>query len=168
MICPRCQQGVQNLREGRCPYCQYACAEFHRKVTSVQVVLGAIFASTLIYGALVMIFELAVDYTPPGSVISTNVLGAVLLGTSVTAALVLWKLAGGMNDDSDPDRMQRGLIMMAAASEMPAVCGVASYLITGSLMWFAILLGASWMLFMRLGMSLPAYLNRMKEVVGRA
>ena len=168
MICPRCQQGVQQLSDGLCPYCQYPCGEFHRKVTAVQMVLGAIFASTLVYGAVVAILELAVEYTPPGDGLPEHVLGTALLVASVMPALVLWRLAAGSLSAGDPDQMQRGLIMMAAGAETPAVCGLVAYLVAGSLMWFVILLGVSWLLFLRLGMSLPEYLNTMRDAIGRS
>ena len=166
MICPRCQQGVQELSDGLCPYCGYPCEQFHRKVTAVQVILAAIFASTFAYGIIVGVLELAVDYTPPAADLPEHVLGGALLAASIMPVLVLWRLAEGMAADGDPEQMLRSLILMAAAAETPAVSGLAAYLIAGSLIWFAILLGASWALFLRLGMGLPEYLNRLRDSIG--
>lgn len=165
MICPRCQQAVEHLSEGLCPYCKYPCAQFHRKVTTVQVVLGAIFASTLVYGAVVAILELAVDYRPPGTGVSEHLLGVALLVLSGTPVTLVWVVASRRAGSGDPDQMQTGLIMMAAAAETPAVCGLVAYLVVGSLMWFVIMLGVSWLLFLRLGMSLPEYLNTIKDAI---
>ena len=168
MICPRCQQQAEKLAdEGRCPYCRYPVADYQRQITTVQVILGAIFTSTLVYGVLVAVMELVVEYTPPAGDISANVLGGALLVASLIPLVLLRKLAGQKTESGDSTAMKRGLMMKAAAAEAPAVCGLAVYFVTGSVMWFAILLGASWLLFLRLGMDLPRYLNTIKDALGR-
>ena len=168
MTCPRCQQQAEKLSdEGRCPFCSYPVAEYQRQITMVQIVLGVILSSTLTYGFIVAVLELAIKYTAPAGNIPANLLGGALLLASLLPILLLRKRASGMVSGGDSATMKRGLMMMAAASETPAVCGLVVYLVTGSIMWFAILLGVSWMLFLRLGMGLPQYLNTIKDALGR-
>lgn len=168
MICPRCQQQAEGLAdEGRCPYCQYPLADYHRQITMVQVVLGVLFSSTLAYGVVVAVMELVVEYTPPAGDISANVLGGALIAASLMPVALLRNAARRKTESGDSAAMKRGLMMMAAAAEAPAVSGLAVYFVTGSLMWFAILLGVSWLLFLRLGMDLPQYLNTIRDTLGR-
>ncbi len=167
MICPRCQQSVMQLSEGLCPYCGYPYAEFRRRIVVVQALVGAIFASTLIYGAVVAVLELAAHYRPHLAGVPEHLLGAVLLLAAVGPVLVLWKVGGELLASGGVQQAQRGLVLMAAGSELPAVNGLLAYLLSGSVMWFALLLGVSWLCFLRLGLALPAYLSSLRDQIGR-
>lgn len=167
MLCPRCQQLLVQMREGKCPLCDYPCAGFYRRVKAVQVMVGAIFASTLTYGVVVAVLELVVGYQAPATGIPEHVLGGALLVAAGTVALLLWKMGTGMLAAGNVDAAQRGFALLAACAELPAVSGLLLYLLTGSIVWFVILLGASWAFFLRLGVTLPEHLNRLREELGR-
>jgi hypothetical protein len=68
---------------------------------------------------------------------------------------------------SEPPAMRSALVVAAALAEAPTIYGLLMYLLFGSRMWFAIFVGASWLVFLRLGMSLPQYLNTLRDALGR-
>jgi hypothetical protein len=164
MVCPGCAQRFEQAgEEGKCPYCGYPCAEYQRQVTSMQVVLGAIFASTLVYAGLVAFLELVARREPPMAPDLAWVAGLALIVVSagaVVASLVMEPavLAGG-----DLASVRKAAALLAVAAETPTVSGVLFYLLTGSIQWFVVSLGVSWVLFIRLGVRLPSYLQRISE-----
>ena len=168
MICPRCQQQAEELTdEGRCPYCRYPVADYHRQITMVQIVLGAIFGSTLIYGVVVAVLELAVGYRPTGAGEPSNIFVGGLLVALLGVVVFFRRAEARALSASEPPAMRSALVVAAALAEAPAIYGLLMYLLFGSIMWFAIFVGASWLLFLRLGMSLPQYLNTLRDALGR-
>ncbi len=161
MLCPQCQQGVRQdeLAAGKCPYCGFPCAEFNARVRAIQVILFALFASTLVYGVLVAIMELVVGYRPPGIGDGEPVLGMALMGASAgvfVASLVFERRAAGLATLATCTRM---MLVLAAMAELPAVFGLVMYLVAGSLPWMVGFLAVSWALFVRLGLRLPVILR---------
>lgn len=170
MLCPQCQQGVQGaeLRDGACPYCGFPCATLERRVRVIQVMISAFFASTLVYGALAGFLELVVGYQAPGVAgLSEGTLGLILLGSSVAILLVSVNLEGrALRADSVPGYV-RTVMLLAAMAEIPAICGIVMYLVTGSLPWMVGFLAASWALLIRLGLHLPRILQGMADCLRR-
>ena len=168
MICPSCQQRVDpKAGEGTCPYCRYPCREFHLQVTLTQTIIWAIFALTLVYGALVAVLELAVGYRPAGGTAASNLFGGLLLVPLLGIVIFFKRAQAKAVSASEPSAMRSALTVAAALAEAPAIYGLLMYLLSGSIMWFTIFLGVSWLLFLDLGLRLPEYLNRMKDAIGR-
>ena len=168
MICPSCQQRVDPaVGDGACPYCRYPCRQFHLQVTMTQVVIWAIFALTLVYGALVAVLELAVGYRPAGGTAASNLFGGLLLVPLLGIVIFFKRAQAKAVSASEPSAMRSALTVAAALAEAPAIYGLLMYLVSGSIMWFTIFLGVSWLLFLDLGLRLPEYLNRMKDAIGR-
>ncbi len=163
MRCPQCQQEVRELREGACPYCGFPCGEFHRRVTQIQVILFALFASTLLYGIIAAILELVVGYRAPGPATMEPMLGGVLTG--VTAAMFVVSLAFERRalEKATLDSYTRTVVILGAMAEVPAVLGLVMFLVIGSLPWMVAFLAVSWALFIRLGLKLPHILRGITE-----
>jgi len=165
MLCPQCQQGVQNeeLRRGACPYCGFACEEFQGRVNQIQLILGALFVSTLIYGIIVAVMELYVGYEAPGLGNAEFILGMALMGASggiLGASILFERRARGAETI---DTYQQTVLILGAIAEAPAVFGLLMYLLAGSLQWMVLFLVVSWALMIRLGMKLPIILRGMTE-----
>lgn len=165
MLCPQCQQGVQNdeLAAGACPYCGFACAQFQRAVRQIQLVLGALFISTLIYGIIVAVMELYTGYEAPGLGDAEFILGMALMGASgglLGASMLFERRVRGAET---LQRYQQTVLILGAIAEAPAVFGLLMYLLAGSLQWMVLFLIVSWALMIRLGLKLPVILRGMTE-----
>ena len=165
MLCPQCQQGVQNaeLRAGACPYCGFACEEFQQRVNLIQTILAALFGSTLIYGIVVAVLELYAGYRAPGIGDNEFILGMALMGASagIVGASVLFERR--VRGAETLRTYQQTVIILGAIAEAPAVFGLVMYLLTGSLPWMVLFLGLSWVLLIRLGLKLPMVLRGMTD-----
>jgi len=162
MLCPQCQQGVRSheLRGGVCPYCGFPCEELERRVRTIQVLLSAFFASTLIYGALAAFLELVAGYRAPGlGGLSEQTLGIALLGASAAVFVGSLWLEGRALQTPSLEGYQRLVLLLAAMAEIPAICGLMMYLLAGSLPWMVAFLAVSWALLIRLGLHLPRILH---------
>ena len=155
MLCPQCQQGVPELRGEACPYCGFPCAEFDRRVRVIQIMLFALFASTLIYGGLVAFLELATRYQPLGLGESEPIVGTAFLIVAAVAFLASLAFERNALEHGTLDSYARTVIILAAIAELPAMFGLVMYLLAGSLPWMVVFLAASWVLFLRLGTRLP-------------
>lgn len=161
MLCPQCQQGVQNLElaAGACPYCGFPCEEFQRRVNLIQAILAALFGSTLIYGIVVAVLELYVGYNAPGLGDNEFILGMALMGLSagiVAASIMFERRTRGAET---LEIYQQTIIILGAIAEAPAVFGLVMYLVAGSLPWMVLFLLVSWALLIRLGLKLPVILR---------
>lgn len=159
MLCPQCQQGAQQLSDGKCPWCGFPCDEFNARVNQIQLILGAIFASTLIYGVVVAVLELVAGYEAAGLGNAEIIVGMAMMGASVgiVAASIMFErraLASGTLDD-----YTRTALLLGVMAEVPAVFGLVMYLLAGSLPWIVGFLAVSWVLFIRLGLRLPQVLR---------
>ncbi|NLO06608.1 MAG: hypothetical protein GX131_12350 [candidate division WS1 bacterium] len=165
MLCPQCQQGVQNeeLAAGACPWCGFPCDEFHRRVSLIQLVLGALFASTLIYGVIVAVLELTVRYQPPGLGDAEFVLGMALMGATAGLAVASIMFDRRARGRETIETHQRMVIILGAIAEAPAIFGLVMYLLAGSLQWMVLFLLVSWALMIRLGTRLPHVLRGMRD-----
>ena len=165
MLCPQCQQGVQpeEFAEGACPYCKFPCAELNRRVNHVQMILGVLFASTLVYGIAVVVLELWVGYQAPGLGDAEFLVGMALLGASagIVAASVMFERRVGRV--TSLDTYSRMLLILGAIAEVPAVFGLVMYLLAGSLPWMVLFLLVCWAMLIRLGLRLPKILQGMTE-----
>ncbi len=165
MLCPQCQQGVQpdELAADACPYCGFPCAEFNRRVSQIQLILGALFASTLVYGIIVAVLELVVGYEAPGLGDGEFILGMALMGASagiVGASIMFERRTGGQKT---LETYRQTMLILGAIAEAPAIFGLVMFLLSGSLQWMVLFLGVSWALMIRLGMKLPEVLRGMME-----
>lgn len=165
MLCPQCRQGVrtEELRVGACPYCGFPCAEFHRRVGHIQLILAALFGSTLIYGIIVAVLELSVGYRAPGLGDAEFVIGMALMGATagiVGASIMFERRTRGA---ATLETWQQTVLILGAIAEAPAVFGLAMYLLAGSLQWMVLFLMVSWALLIRLGMQLPRILRGMTD-----
>ena len=165
MLCPQCQQGVQDqeLTTGACPYCGFPCKEFHRRVGQVQFILGAMLVSTVVYAIIVAVLELSVGYQAPGLGGGELVLGMALLGASagiVVASIAFERRTRGAET---LEIYQQTMLILGAIAEAPAIFGLVMYLLTGSLQWMVLFLAVSWALLVRLGLKLPEVLRGMTD-----
>lgn len=165
MLCPQCQQGVQTreLDEGRCPYCRFPCAELHRRVNHVQMILGAIFISTLVYGVVVVMLELWRGYEAPGLGEAETVIGMALIGASAGLLMASILFERRVGDDASLDNYSQMLVILGAIAEVPAVFGLLMYLLAGSIQWMVIFLVLCWAMLIRLGLRLPKILHGMTD-----
>ena len=164
MTCPQCaQQFEQPGEQGQCPFCGYPCAEYQRRITQMQVVLAAIFLSTLIYAGLAAALELTGALRPLMPSVPQTPLAAALLGVAVGLVIVSGFVERTVLATATADAVQRAALILAAVAEAPAVFGLVIFLLTGSLVWMAAFIGVSWLLFLRLGLRLPVYLHRISE-----
>ncbi|MGD9498442.1 MAG: hypothetical protein AB7Y46_19265 [Armatimonadota bacterium] len=150
---------MTELRAGACPYCGFPCGEFSHRLRTIQVILFAFFASTLVYGLVVAVLELARGYAPPLAGPAPAALGGTLLGASLgvfIASLLFERRAAEVGTVTS--HTQR-VIILAAMAEVPAVFGLVMYLLTGSLQWLVAFLALSWLLFVRLGLQLARILR---------
>ena len=110
MTCPGCGQEFEQPREeGQCPFCGYPCADYQRYVTMTQIIVGAVFASTLVYGGLVAFLELVVHYRPASyDPASVNMFGVSLLLVSLVLLIVSLRLERAALARQDPPSLQRG------------------------------------------------------------
>ncbi|MGI5820171.1 MAG: hypothetical protein ACOX9R_18960 [Armatimonadota bacterium] len=165
MLCPQCQQGVQNaeLAAGACPYCGFACEQFERAVRQIQIVLAALFGTTLLYGVLVAVLELQFGYEAAGLGDNELVAGMALMGASagIIAASVMFERR--TRGSQTLARWRQMVLILGAIAEAPAVFGLVMYLLTGSLPWMVLFLALSWALMIRLGMQLPRILRGMTD-----
>ena len=167
MKCPRCQQHMERMPEsGICPYCSYPCAEYHRRITVIQVVVGALFLSTLLYGGLAGFLELIGGFQPMAPDLPETVLAVTLLAVTVAALMASGFMERAALAESSPAAVLQAALVLGAAAEVPAMAGLVMCLLTGSLAWMAAFIGASWALFLRLGLRLPLYLQRISEHLG--
>ncbi len=165
MLCPQCQQGVQDdeFRAGMCPYCGFPCEEFQGRVNQIQLILGVLFGSTLIYGILVAVMELYMGYQAPGLGGNEFTLGMALIGASggiFGASMLFERRTRGAET---LDTYQQSVIVLGAIAEAPAVFGLVMYLLAGSLQWMVLFLLISWALMIRLGLKLPEILRGMTD-----
>jgi len=165
MLCPQCRQGVQTeeLRAGACPYCGFPCEEFHRRVGHIQLILAALFGSTLIYGIIVAVLELSVGYRAPELGDAEFVIGMALMGATagiVGASIMFERRTQGAKT---LETWQQTALILGAIAEAPAVFGLVMYLLAGSLQWLVLFLMVSWALLVRLGMQLPRILRGMTD-----
>lgn len=170
MLCPQCQQGVQTeeLAAGACPYCGFPCGEFNRRVSQIQLILGALFASTLIYGIIVAVLELVVGYEAPGLGDKEFIFGMALMGASVGilgASIMFERRTSGRKTLAV---YRQTVLILGAIAEAPAIFGLLMYLLAGSLQWMVLFLVVSWALMIRLGMKLPEVLRGMTECLRRS
>ena len=165
MTCPGCGQEFEQPREeGQCPFCGYPCAEYQRYVTMTQIIVGAVFASTLVYGGLVAFLELVVHYRPASyDPASVNMFGASLLLVSLVLLIVSLRSERATLAKQDPPSLQRGVTMLAALAEVQAIWGLLMYLLSASIQWLVAGMVISWALFFRLGLRLPVYLRRISQ-----
>ncbi len=163
MLCPQCRQPVQEeeLTNGECPYCGFPCEEFSRRLTVVQVILAALFLSTLVLGVVVAFLELQVGYHAPGLGTSEFVLGMALMGASVGILFASLRFEARARDAETLQTYKRMIIILAGIAEMPAVFGLVMYMLAGSLQWMVMFLLVSWALMIRLGLRLPDILRGM-------
>ncbi|MFW5866833.1 MAG: hypothetical protein ACOCX2_03390 [Armatimonadota bacterium] len=165
MLCPQCQQGVQNeeLAAGACPYCGFECAQFEAAVRKIQMVLAALFGSTLIYGVIVAVLELYVGYEASGLGANELILGMALVGMSagIVAASVMFERR--VRGAETLATWEQTVLILGAIAEAPAVFGLVMYLLTGSLPWMVLFLALSWALLIRLGLKLPRILRGMTD-----
>lgn len=165
MLCPQCQQGVQTeeLEEGKCPYCHFPCAELHRRVNYVQIILAALFGSTLIYGVVVVLLELRYDYRAPGLGDSEFIVGMALMGATagLLAASLLFERRA--QDVATLGTYTRMIILLGVIAEAPAIFGLVMYLLSGSLQWMVLFLVVCWAMIIRLGLRLPTILHGMAD-----
>jgi len=165
MLCPQCQQGVQKqeLAAGACPYCGFDCEQFEAALRKIQMVLAALFGSTLIYGILVAVMELYVGYEAPGIGDAELILGMALVGMSggiLAASIMFERRTQGAETLAT---WEQTVIILGAIAEAPAVFGLVMYLLAGSLPWMVLFLGISWGLLIRLGLKLPVILRGMTD-----
>ena len=164
MTCPGCaQQFDQPGEQGQCPFCGYPCAAYQRYVTITQIIVGAVFASTLIYAGIVAAIELTEALPLPGPTVEETPLGVALLLASVVVLAVSVVVERAMLEKREPMAVQRAAIVLAAVAEAPAVFGLALYLLSGSIQWFVAFIAVSWAFFLRLGLRLPAYLHQISQ-----
>ena len=164
MTCPGCaQQFEQPGEQGQCPYCGYPCAAYQRYVTITQVIVGVVFASTLVYGGLVAFLELVVQYRPVSYPTSERIFGGALLLLSFVLLIVSLRFERAGLAKGDAPSLQRGVTMLAALAEVPAMWGLLIYLLFGSMQWLVVGMAISWALFFRLGVRLPVYLHRISQ-----
>lgn len=170
MLCPQCQQSVQRdeLVEGKCPYCAFPCGEFNRRLNTVQVILAAIFGSTLIYGIVVAVLELHVGYQAPGLGQNEAVVGMALMGASLGVVVASIMFERRALEAQTLEAYTRLAIILGAIAEAPAVFGLVMYLLAGSMVWLVSFLAVSWALFLRLGLRLPTILRGMAECLRRS
>ena len=110
---------------------------------------------------------MTVGYRPTGAGEPSSIFVGGLL-VALLGIVVFFRRAEARALSADePSAMRSALIVAAALAEAPAIYGLLMYLLFGSIMWFAIFVGASWLLFLRLGMSLPQYLNTIQDALGR-
>ncbi len=159
MLCPQCRQEVHEFRGGACPYCGFPCVEFDRRVRVIQVILFALFASTLLYGGLVAILELVVRYRAPDLGEVEQIAGTGLLLIAAVAFMVSLAFERSALTHGTLESYTRAVVILAAIAELPAVFGLVMYLLAGSLPWMVAFLAASWVLFIRLGTRLPGVLR---------
>ncbi len=164
MTCPGCgQQFEQPGEQGECPFCGYPCAEYQRHVTMIQIIVGAVFASTLVYGGMVAFLELVVQYRPAYDPASDKIFGAALLLLSLVLLIVSLRFEQGALAKQDPPSLRQAVILVAALAEVPAIWGLLMYLLFGSIQWLVVGMTLSWALFFRLGTRLPLYLHRISQ-----
>ena len=161
MLCPQCQQGVQTeeLEAGRCPYCGFPCAELHRQVNYVQLILAVLFGTTLLYGILVVVLELVYDYRAPGLGDHEFTLGMALLGATAGVFIASVMFERRATEPGKLGRYTRIFLVLGAVAELPAFFGLVMYLLTGSLQWMVLFLLICWALLIRLGLRLPQLLQ---------
>jgi F0F1-type ATP synthase membrane subunit c/vacuolar-type H+-ATPase subunit K len=165
MLCPQCQQGVQDaeLAAGACPYCGFACEEFQKRVNMIQIILAALFGSTLIYGVIVAVLELYAGYEAPGLGGNEMILGMALVGCSAGIVAASFMFERRTRGAETLRTWQQTTIILGAIAEAPAIFGLIMYLIAGSLPWMVLFLGISWALMIRLGLKLPLILRGMTD-----
>jgi len=164
MTCPGCtQQFEQPGGQGQCPFCGYPCAAYQRYVTVTQIIIGVVFASTLVYGGIVAFLELAVQYQPTAPAELQRFFGAALLSVSFVVLIASLRIERAILAKEDPLSLQRATTVLAAAAEAPAIFGFVMYLLFGSIQWLVASMAISWALFLRLGVRLPVYLHRVSE-----
>lgn len=163
MRCPQCQQEVGELRGEACPYCGFLCGEFHRRVTQIQVVLFALFASTLLYGSIAAVLELVADYQAPVPVTMEPTLGTALAGVTAAVFVISLVFEGRGLEQATLDAYTRTVIILGAMAEVPAILGLVMFLVIGSLPWMVGFMAVSWALFIRLGLKLPQILRGITE-----
>ncbi len=165
MLCPQCQQGVQDaeLDAGACPYCGFPCEELSRRLNQVQAILAVLFGSTLVYGVLVAVLELYVGYQAPGVGENEFILGMALIGLTagLVAASVMFERRTADTETLATHRQT--MVILSVIAEAPAIFGLAMYLLTGSLPWMVVFLAISWALLIRLGTQLPRILRGMTD-----
>ncbi len=161
MLCPQCQQGVQTeeLDAGACPYCGFPCRELDRRVNQVQLILAALFLSTLAFGIVVLLLEMWVDWQPTGLGDHEFIVGMALMGASVGIIAASIRFERRLQEQESIDTYSHMVRILGLIAEIPAIFGLVMYLLTGNLPWMVVFLLVCWIMLIRLGTRLPVILH---------
>lgn len=152
MICPRCQAPVG--ADLCCLQCRLDLAPFRRHLGLLYLLSFCFFASTLVYGGLVYWLDTrhlarAVSAAPAALPYALLVVAVLLFGAAV-------KVGQRLPETTGLGALQRLFTVRLALVEAIAVCGLVTYLLLGSLQWFASFLTLSLLGFLFVGAQMPA------------
>ncbi len=160
--CPKCHQPTAMTDEGNCMLCGFNVRYVQRMTLRLYIVVTAVSLATLIYGVIVFAVEQIAppDVTDPGIIPYVLLIASLVLGAMAVFGVkpMLRKRTGSMV-------VFRQLLLQAVFAESIAIMGLLLYFIAGSIQWFTIFLGISWLVFtvigLKLGESIVEYERRL-------
>ncbi|MFP3903620.1 MAG: hypothetical protein ACLFWB_05185 [Armatimonadota bacterium] len=150
VLCPRCKNPTLPDEDGNCMMCGFCIGRVQWLISRLYLTLIAVTISTVFLGVVVFVLE---QYGPPepggpGHLVYIFLPIAAVIGLG---PVFLRKILRRVPDSQS---VAKSLVIMAALAESIAVMGLVLYLVLGSLKWFVIFLGMSWLVFTMLGIQL--------------
>lgn len=150
VMCPRCKNPTLPDEDGNCMSCGFCIGRVQWLTSRLFFVLLAVTISTVLLGVVVFIVEQYGPLEPSGPAY----LVYIFLPVAAVIGLGPVFLRKILRRMPEAQYVARCLVIMAALAEGIAVMGLVLYLVLGSIKWFVVFLGISWVVFTMLGIQL--------------
>ena len=155
MRCPTCKQEIAApTTDNCCPLCGASIGPVRQRVTLLYVVSGSIFASVLIYGAIVAIMESTGFASGAGA---PDAIKYVFLGIALCMYVPIGFVERQLLARETAQAVWSAAIVVAALCESIAILGLVLYFLGEGVKWFSIFLGLSLVSFVYLASRMPTY-----------
>ncbi len=148
--CPSCQNPTLLDEDGNCMVCGFCIGRVQRLISRLYFILTAVTISTVFLGVVVFVIE---QYGPPEPA-APAYLAYIFLAVAAVTGLGPVFLRKILKRAPDAQFVMKCLVVMAGLAESIAVMGLVLYLLLGSIKWFVVFLGISWLVFTMLGIQL--------------
>jgi len=131
--------------------CGFCVRAAQRSVLRLYIVLVAVSLATVIYGVIVFVME---QIGPPQATGPTFIIYVFLAVAGAIGAVAIGGVAPLVRKQPGSAAVFRSLIIQTALAESIAIMGLVLYFVLGSVQWFTIFLGISWVVFTIIGIRL--------------
>ena len=160
MRCSACNQEFQRVgTSGSCPLCGAPARAGSPRIAQLYLISGGLFASTLLYGAMVtVLMSTGYDRPAPPPILRHALLGATLMVwaamRTVERSMLARKTVAGVTS---------ACMAVGAMSETVAVFGLVLFFLGDGIKWFTVFLGLALVSFIYLATRMPTYARLLTE-----